>query len=180
MPSRRIRPASRLRAPLLSAALLATFACGGDSPEPPASAPTAEAAPSTQEAGTFTLGEETFEFRVVRCDLTGASMDGILLAGTGTTPDDRRISVEVERLDESETIRERASVWFGSITEGDGWSARAAGYPDGRWFGDEARTETAEGPLLEVAGNALTVAAPFHHRTREESRPGTLRATCPI
>lgn len=132
----------------------------------------------SDRAGTFELDGETFSFLVVTCDLSGTREDGMLLRGTGTVPDGRRLSVEVERL-AGETVNERATVYFGGLVDGDHWTARAIQWPDGRWFADEIRNEATEGPLIRVSGNELTAEGPYRHERDDTTMPGIIHATCP-
>lgn len=172
----------------IPAALIAVAAwtCGGEGGEaasegtPEGSVDAADPALiPADRAGSFELDGTDYAFLVVRCDLTGRSPDGMLLRGNGTPPDDRRLTVEVERLSRGDMVHERATAYFGSIVDGDHWTARRSKWPDGRWFVDPAGEEPAEGPLIRVSGNELAVEATFEHETGGTSRPGTLRAVCP-
>jgi hypothetical protein len=146
------------------------------SPSTPAADPTPIPA---DRAGSFELDGMKYPFLVVRCDLTGRSPDGMLLRGNGTAPDRRRMTVEVERLPRGDMIHERATVYFGSIVDGDHWTTRRSQWPDGRWFVDPAGEEPAEGPLIRISGNELAVEDNFEHETEGTSRPGALGAVCP-
>ena len=129
-------------------------------------------------AGSFAVGGENYSFGVVRCDLSGSAEDGMLLRGSGTTQDGRRVTLEVERLSNG-TVWERASVYLGGIAEGDRWQARMGQRPDGRWFADEAGTTPASGPLIEVSGNELLVESEFTRSGGGEPQAGVLRVSCP-
>lgn len=174
-------------------AALVALACGGGGgetgdpvveggPDVPGTARAAAESPGdvpADRAGTFELDGIAHSFLVVQCDLEGRSPTGLLLRGNGTAPDGRRTTVEVERLARGEMVHERATVYFGSIVDGDHWTASRSMWPDGRWFLDPAGDEPAEGPLVRVEGNELVAEGPYRHETEGSSRPGTLRATCP-
>lgn len=153
----------------------ADAAAGGAQRADVAAAPVASADAAT---GTMVLGGTTYEFRVSRCDLTGNSPDGMLLKGAGTAPDGRRLTVEVERLARSETTQERATIYFGSIVDGDHWTASRSGHSGGRWFAGSEQLEQVDGPLLQVSGDDLLVQDTFAHETKDSSQAGVMRATC--
>ena len=133
----------------------------------------------SDRAGTIELDGETASFLVVTCDLSGTREDGMLLRGTGTAPDGRRLSVEVERLAAGETVNERATVYFGGLVDGDHWTVRATQWPDGRWFADEVGSEVTEGPLIHVSPNEVTAEGAFQHQRDEATKRGRVQATCP-
>lgn len=177
---------------LLALVAMALSACGdggsGSAPAASETGSTGEADSQREEqaasipadrAGTFELDGQGFSFLVVTCDLSGNSEDGMLLRGTGTAPDGRRISVEVERLAGGETVDERATVYFGGLVDGDHWTARTIQRPDGRWFADEIGSETTAGPLIRVSGNELTAEGAYRHERDETTMPGIIHATCP-
>jgi len=137
------------------------------------------AAVPKDRAGTFEMEGKTHAFLVVQCDLTGSSEDGMLLRGTGTLPDGRRLSVEVERLASGETVNERATVYFGGLIDGDHWTARAIQWPDGRWFADEIGSEVTEGPLIRVSGNEVAAEGAYQHERDDSTKRGRVHATCP-
>lgn len=167
---------------------LLVSACGGDSDAGAA----AEARATRSDApppvmGSFELPDTRLEFRVIKCDLTGTSPDGILLRGSGTMPDGslllpdgRTMSIEVERLT-PETggpgfLYERATVQFGSFMDEDGWEATAQSFDGSRWTGDN---DVLDGPIIQVSGNEVVVAATYKHASRDERVEGFLRVTCP-
>jgi len=129
--------------------------------------------------GIFEIDGRTYSFLVVQCDLTGSSEDGMLLRGTGTLPDGRRLSVEVERLASGETVNERATVYFGGLIDGDHWTARAIQWPDGRWFADEVGSEATEGSLIRVSGNEVAAEGAYQHERDDSTKRGRVHATCP-
>ena len=133
----------------------------------------------TDRAGTFDLDGTMHTFLVVTCDLTGSSTTGLLLRGTGTSPDGRRLTAEVERLTPGEITHERATVYFGGLMDGDHWTAQASGWPDGRWFAGEDGSVPVEGPLIRVSGNALTAEGAYRHEGDDSTETGRIHATCP-
>lgn len=157
-------------------ALLCVTACSSERQE---TMEDAAAAIPTDRAGTFDLDGTVYTFLVVKCDLTGSSETGMLLRGTGTAPDGRRLTAEVERLTPGETINERATVYFGGLVDGDHWTARASGWPDGRWFAGEDGSEPVEGPLIRVSGNELTAEGAYGHERDGLTKTGRIHATCP-
>lgn len=174
---RAVRGLRRFRGAAL--VVLVLVACGDVEPEPDAvDAPVTTVAAATPSNGTVELDGTTYEFTVNRCDLTGGRPDGMLLEGSGTAPDGRRLKVEVERLERSETTWERATIYFGSIVEGDSWTARLAGWPDGRWFADDAPADPVDGPLHRVSGDQLLIQSTFRHETTRDAAQGELRVTC--
>ena len=163
--------------PSLLIVLLMT-ACGDGAADEPAR--TAEAVqPAVERSGTVELAGTTHEFQIVRCDLTGARYAGTLIHGTGVQPDGRRMSVQVERIEDDGRMSENVFVSFGSLMDGDVWTAAVHRVPDGRGFSDEAMLEPAEGPLLTLTGGELTAAVTFVRETDGTERSGILRATCP-
>lgn len=152
------------------------------SPEGPGAVAPAQAsnAPNPiDRAGVIELDGVRYAFLVTHCDLSGDGPDGMLIRGTGTTPDGRRVIVEVERLTRDESVHERASAFFGGIMDGDHWAARRNRWPDGRWFQDEVGEEAAEGPLIAISGNELTARGRYRHKTQGTDKSGVIRATCP-
>ena len=175
--TRRTRHQSSSTLTVMLAAVASFCACGD--PASGASAQRQSGTVPADRAGLFQVGDARYPFLVVRCDPTGAVGDGILLRGTGTTPDNRRMAVEVERLTDDGRVTERASVYFGRATEGDAWTARRHRTSGGAWFADEAGTQAAEGPLLRISKNEVVAAGSYRHRRSDATQPGTLRAACP-
>ena len=160
--------------------LLAGFtSCAGAEPDSSAAAQPAGGRIPDDRAGLFELGDARYPFLVVRCDLTGNAPDGMLVRGSGTAPDGRRMAVEVERLVDEPNVSERATVYFGRLLDGDHWSVSRFGRPGGRWFTEEVGNEAADGPLHQLTGSELVVTAPFRHSLQDTTRQGTLRARCP-
>ena len=145
--------------PVLLATLVAACGGGANASGDAAESQTPQLIASAR--GTLTVGGVTHPFHVVRCDLTGAE-DGMLLRGTGSTADGRRIAIEVERIP-GEEERERASVYFGELREGNQLQAR--------------RSQASE-PLIRISGSELVIEAVFTGSTGQASGPGVLRATC--
>ena len=148
-------------------------------PESRAEAQPAGGTIPSDRAGVFQLGDEEYPFLVVRCDLSGGAPDGMLIRGSGTAPDGRRMAVEVERLVDEPNVSERATVYFGRAVDGDRWSVSRFNRQDGRWFTEEVGNETADGPLHQISGGELVVTAPFRHPRQNMTRQATLRARCP-
>lgn len=166
-----------VRVKLLLLVLAVSLGCA--EPESSAEAQSAGGEIPADRAGVFQLGDEKFPFVVVRCDLSGNSSDGMLINGSETAPDGRRMSVEVERLVDEPNVSERATVFFGRAMDGDRWSVSRFKRPDGRWFTEEVGNETADGPLIQISRDELVVTAPFHHPRQNITREATLRARCP-
>lgn len=158
--------------------VLLMVACSDGAADAPARA-AEDVQPTAGRSGTVELNGTTHAFQVVRCDLTGAMYEGTLIHGSGVQPDGRRMSVQVERVDADGRVSENVFVSFGSLMDGDVWTAAAHRVPDGRWFSDEAMMEPAEGPLLAIAGGELTAAVTFIRETDGTKRTGVLRASCP-
>ena len=175
--TRRRRHQSSSTLTVMLAAVASVCACGD--PASGASAQRQSGTVPADRAGLFQVGDARYPFLVVRCDLTGAVADGILLRGTGTTPDNRRMAVEVERVAEDGRVSERASVYFGRAADGESWTARRYQSRIGAWFADEAGTEAADGPLLEISKNEIVAAGGYRHGRNGTTRVGTLRAVCP-
>jgi hypothetical protein len=159
-------------------ALGAALACGGDR------APAAQAQDQPGSGGgggaasaTLQLGTVTYTFPGVRCDLEDARGDGNLVFGVANNGDGQRMRLEVERLKRGEILHERITIYFGSVTDGDFWTARGDQWPDGRWFANDGAMQL-DGPLLEVTSNGVAATGVFHHETADSTRNGTFRAVC--
>jgi hypothetical protein len=158
--------------------VLLTVACGDGTAD--THARTAEAVqPITERSGIVELDGTTHEFQIVRCDLTGARYDGMLVHGSGLHPDGRRMSVQVERVARDAGSRENVFVSFGSLMDGDVWTVAAHQAADGGWFSDEAMMEPAEGPLLAMSGDEIRADVTFIREVDGTERRGTVRASCP-
>jgi len=152
---------------------------------------------------TIEIGNTTYPFRILRCDLSGRAEDGILLRGGGT-PDGPRLTVEVERLSSpagiSGMVYERVtfSLLNASADGNRTWQATRSHYGDERWMRGEGR-EVVDGPLIRISGAELVAADIFTHEIfpsperrkaltpaeqralrikSHATRPGTLRAAC--
>jgi hypothetical protein len=161
--------------------------CGGETDG--GNVATARAHSAQPVMGSFELPDTSFAFRVVKCDLSGTAPDGLLLKGSGTMPDGtlllpdgRRMSVEVEHLTPEQGgpgwLYERATVQFGDFREEDGWEATAMSTDGSSWSSGDMMTSL-EGPIIQVSGNDLLVAATYEHASTGEQLQGTLRVTCP-
>jgi hypothetical protein len=153
-------------------------ACGAGATPDSDGASRAGPIPSTGATATLELGPDTYGFDRVSCDLDDRVPDDVLLQATGTAPDGRRVHLEVERREAGGLIRDRVSVYFGSIVDGDQWSATASTLPDGGWATSPAGGEPLDGPLVVIAGDELHAAGRFRHETREEVREGSLVVRC--
>lgn len=160
-----------------TAAILALGACGASTSSEPAAA--GSGAMPTQSAigsmGTLEIGDTTYEFRITQCDLAGGRADGILLRGTGTAPDGRRIRVEVERLtpgmDGPGFFYERVTMDLAPDGAAEGergeWEATRSSFDNERWTrgsdwtgGSDVR-EPADGPLFRISGTELVADDPY-------------------
>jgi hypothetical protein len=165
------------RSGLIAVIAAGTVACGGeDTPETAAAAQDA-ASQEVQAEAVMELGEETYTFEGARCDLDDSFDDDLLVQASGTAPDGRRMTLEVERREVGETLHDRVTIYFGSITEGDHWNATANGQPGGSWM-TAAGGEPLDGPLVVIDGETLTAEGTFEHETRDETLMGSLRVSC--
>jgi hypothetical protein len=184
-------PSIRLRAHRAAAGatllMLTLGACGGadDGNDRMRAGPDDSGTPTAAVATTaasrdvdLDFGGTRYPLRLVRCDLTGTHYDGMLVHGSGTAPDGRGISLQVERVEEGDRVSEGVFVSFGSLMDGDVWSASRHRLPDGRWVADEAAMESADGPMIEISGDEIVVEAELMHETDATTRPSTVRATC--
>jgi len=101
-----------------------------------------------------------------------------LLRAGGTAPDGRRMSLEVEQRRVGDMLHERVTLYFGRLTEGDQWHARASGRKGGSWATATAGGEPLDGPLIVIQDGVLTAVGAFAHETRDEAMQGSLRARC--
>ena len=165
---------------VLGTALLvfAFAACGGEAGAEGDAQAGAAAGGSAEQAGFVEVAGTGYSFRVVRCDLSGNSPDNLLLRGAGTAPDGRTLTVLVERRTGSELVSEGISVYFGSIVEGDHWTATGTRLADGSWTRGEMMHEPADGPLLQISGDEMVAEGVFLHETDDRSEAGVLRVVC--
>jgi len=163
---------------VLAMAAFALGACGSD--ETPDSTAMAGDLPAEtgEPAAAAELGGETYTFDRSTCDLEDSIDDDILARASGTIPDGRRASIEVERREVGDQWHERVTVYFGSLMEGDQWHAVAHGQPGGQWFTGTAGGEVRDGPLIVIRGNEVTAEGSFSHETRDETREGSVRILC--
>jgi hypothetical protein len=157
-------------------------ACGGESAAASAGA-SGEAASQRAEpadaAGTLELGETSYAFPSVSCDLEDSQGTGMLVRAFGKAADGRGTVLEVERLHLGHTTHERVTVTVGKMMEGDVWEARAEGWPDGRWFSDAAGSRPLDGPLIVVADGVVSADGAFRQEKGDLAREGALRIRCP-
>lgn len=156
---------------------LGLVACGGeDAPEPAPSneGPTSRAAQAT---AVMELGEDSYTFERVTCDLDDSIPDDVLLRARGTAPDGRSTTLEVERREVGDALHDRVTLYFGSIVEGDHWNAYATGRPGGPWT-TQSGGEPLDGPLVDIEAGGLTAAGTFAHETRDATLPGSVRVQC--
>lgn len=165
--------------------MLTLGACGGAEDDAERAGPedgrppnAATATPEASRGIALDFGGTHYSLRLVRCDLTGTRYDGMLVHGSGTAPDGRGISLQVERVEEGDRVSEGLFISFGSLMDGDAWSASRHRVPDGRWFGDEAAMEPADGSMVEISGDEIVVDAELARETDGTTQPGTVRATC--
>lgn len=153
------------------------MACGGES-APDSAATTQDAAsPAAQATAVMELGEQSYTFERVTCDLDDSIDDDILLRAGGTAPDGRRMTLEVERREVGDVLHDRVTLYFGSIMDGDQWHSYASGQPGGSWMVLDTR-EPLDGPLVVIADGELTAEGTFKHETRDETQPGAVRVRC--
>lgn len=178
-----ISSVARLSGTSLTVLAVTLVACSAEpaarSEDAPRSAAAQAATPqAAASSATLELGSDTYTFDRVTCDLDDSVDDDILVRGSGTAPDGRRISLEVERREVGDRLDDRVTVYFGSMVEGDHWNARASGQPGGSWATAIAGGEPLDGPLVVIEGSTLTAEGTFTHETRDESLEGSLRVTC--
>jgi len=137
----------------------------------------ARATGTSQATAVVELGEESYAFDRVTCDLNDSVDDDVLVRATGTAPDDRRMTLEVEQRMVGDRRRERVTLYFGSIMDGDQWNTYGTEQPAGNWV-TENGGEALDGPLMVVADGGLTAEGRFTHETRDASQVGTVRVRC--
>jgi hypothetical protein len=165
------------RKAIVTALVAGMLACAGDS-ESESAAASQDAAPrAAQASAVFELGGETYTFERATCDLDDSIDDDVLVRASGTAPDGRRMSLEVERREVGEVLHDRVTLYLGNIADGDHWNAYASGEPGGTWRADIVG-EPLDGPLVVIEAGGLTAEGTFAHETRDESQPGSLRVSC--
>lgn len=131
--------------------------------------------------GTLRLGDDTYSFLVHRCDPEGMDPDAVTLDGSGTTPDDLRLRIQLDRRPgdtPGEWRDQNVFISFGGFTDGETWEVMWRTGQDGAWYRGETGTEPAPGPLIEVEGRTISVDAPLQNDDGEE-RQAEIRAECP-
>lgn len=172
-----------LRLDSRSAGLVATvvtlslMACGGDDAPEPAPTNEAPASRAAQATAVVELGEDSYTFERVTCDLDDSIPDDVLLRARGTAPDGRSTTLEVERREVGDALHDRVTLYFGSIVEGDQWHAYATGRPGGPWA-THSGGEPLDGPLVDMEAGGLTAEGTFVHETRDATLPGSVRVQC--
>jgi hypothetical protein len=162
---------------MLAVAAAGIAACGGENTPDTAAASQNAASQQGQAEAVMELGEETYTFERVTCDLDDSIDDDVLLRANGTAPDGRRMSLEVERREVGDMLHDRVTLYFGSMMEEDQWHSYASGQPGGSWIVLDTR-EPLDGPLVVIDGETLTAEGTFTHETRDEARQGSLRVAC--
>lgn len=181
MKSHHSDPSSRGRRPAqIAIAVIAVgiAACSADESTESAGAPREVPSGMTEAAATVQMGGRSYTFSQVQCDLDDQVDDDVLLRAGGTAPDGRRMSLEVEQRRVGDMLHERVTLYFGSVTEGDQWHARASGSEGGSWATATAGDEPLDGPLIVIKDGVLTAEGAFVHETRDETQQGSLRARC--
>lgn len=133
--------------------------------------------------GTLRLGDDTYSFffRERECDPEGTDPDYVTLSGFGTTPDDLRLRIQLERQPgdtPGEWLYQDVFVNIGGISDGESWEAKWRTGQDGAWYRGETGTEPVPGPLIEVDGRSISVDAPLQNDDGTE-RQAEIRAECP-
>jgi hypothetical protein len=174
-PKRRIDSSMFKFMPMLIGAGI--VACGGESAPESAAASQGAATRAAQATATMELGEESYTFERVTCDLDDSIDDDILLRAGGTAPDGRRMTLEVERREVGDMRHDRVTLYFGSMMEGDQWHSYASEQPGGGWMVLDTR-EPLDGPLVVIQNGELTAEGTFKHETRDATQPGSVRVRC--
>lgn len=165
--------------------LITAAACGGaaDDGEPAASSEaTARSTADGAGQGTLVMDGARHPFSVRSCDLLGTDGDDVILRGSGTTEDGRRLRVELERSpgDASGAWEvQNVFVMFGSIADGEAWSAKRHSGDDGNWYAGEISTEPAPGPLIEIDSGSVSVAAALDAEGDGTAAEVEIEARCP-
>lgn len=167
------RICTRASLPVVAGAL----ACGGEGASGSDATSQAEAFGPSQATAVFELGEDTYTFERVTCDLNDSIDDDVLVRASGTAPDDRRMSLVVEQRIVGDLRHERVTLYFGSMMEGDHWNSYGTEQPSGNWV-TENGGRPLDGPLLVKQGDELTAEGTFDHETRDASQAGALRVNC--
>lgn len=161
---------------LTSIAVCSVVACGGERAAESQAA--AQQAPGGGSASaTLELGTETYVFPTVRCDLEDTLGTGMLVRGTTTDANGRRMTLEVERLQRTTSVYERVTIYLGGIVEGDEWTVAVHQWPDGRWMPEQGEPQDG-GRLLVVDADQVTARGTFKLDNGEATRAGTLQAQC--
>lgn len=166
------------------ALLIGATACGPATDDGDAGADRADAGAATDgpRTGTLRLGDDTYSFFFRECDPEPTARDYVTLSGSGTTPDGRRLRVQLERRpgDTPGAWRDQdVFVLIGDIRDGESWGAKRHTGADGGWYVGELSGEPAPGPLIEVEGRAISVDATLRSGESEEQRQAEIRAECP-
>lgn len=141
-------------------------------------APAADRQEAGPPAATLTLGDASYSFPTASCDLADSQGTGMLVRARGKAPDGRSTTLEVERLKRGDTVHETVGLTVGNRMSGEYWTARADGWPDGRWVVPGPGGETLEGRLIVVSGTTVTAEGTFSQEKTEGSRSGSLRVDC--
>lgn len=169
---------------VLSLALVAHAACGGGETSDTPSTTEDSPAGANDLTAVVELGAERYTFDRVFCDLEDGNDDDMLARASGTAPDGRSATMEVERREvmdqygDDDRLHDRITVYFGSRSEEDQWHAVANGPPGGEWSSGVLVGEPRDGPLIVIDGNELTAEGSFTHEIRDETLEGSVRIVC--
>lgn len=172
-----LRLGSRSAGLLATVVTLGLMACGGEPDAEPAPTNEAPASRATQATAVVELGEDSYTFERVTCDLDDSMGDDVLLRARGTATDGRSTTLEVERREVGDALHDRVTLYFGRIVEGDQWHAYATGRPGGPWA-THSGGKPLDGPLVAVEAGGLTAEGTFAHETLDATRPGSVRVRC--
>lgn len=170
----------RARAIMLTVPLFGLAACGSGDASDSSSTAGDRTTENRKPAAIAELGTDSYTFERSTCDLEDSIDDDILARASGTTPDGRRVSIEVERRQAGSGVHERVTVYFGRMMEGDQWHAVASGEPGGPWSTGNVGGEARSGPLIVLQGDELTATGSFRHETRDAMRDGSIRIMCGV